>query len=233
MKFGQTRSILFFNAPEGKTKNILIPKHFNDITNSLDIRFVLEAKQCDLNCSRSHTKPATWAIECSTNANFVAGLNSNREISEEALLTGAVDAIPLSVGPEACGLDANALFAYRDGLADRLWRDAATLYPDVDGGRDGNDDGRNETVRNAGADILRSLPGPFDVGKVKTFYGDKCRSPGVVVLLRELDKFNALLEAVRGSLSQLAKVTRTIVRGVFAANNTSGTLKSPSVKTEF
>jgi len=121
-------------------------------------------------------------------------------------VTGAVDTIPLSVGPEACGLNANALFAYHDGLADRLWRDAAKLYRNVDGSRDGNNNGRDEAVKNVGADILRSLPGPFDVGKVKTFYGDKCLRPNVVVLLRELDKFNALLAAVRDSLSQLAKV---------------------------
>lgn len=120
-------------------------------------------------------------------------------------VTGAVDKIPLFINPEVCGLNPNALFGYHNDLIDRLWENMIKLYPNVDVS-DGKKNDWDEVVQKTAEEILQSLPEQFDIKKVKTFYGDKCVSPNIVVLLRELEKCNVLLEVVRNTLSQLAKV---------------------------
>lgn len=64
----------------------------------------------------------------------------------------------------------------------------------------------DQVVQTVTEDILQSLPEQFNIKKVRTFYGDKCVSPNIIVLLRELEKFNALLEVIRNTLTQLEEV---------------------------
>lgn len=117
-----------------------------------------------------------------------------------------VDKIPLSVNPEVCGLNMNVLFEYHDNLVDTLWTDMIKLYPNANTTSEKYIDW-DEVVKNTTEEILTSLPEQFNIKKVKTFYGDKCSSPNIIVLLRELDKFNVLLEVMKNTLSQLEKVS--------------------------
>jgi len=122
------------------------------------------------------------------------------------LVVELIDKIPLYTSPEVCGLNSNVLFGYHTNLVDTLCADMIKLYPFVDTVYDRYPDWE-EVVKNTAEDILKSLPVPFNVKKVKTFYGDKCSSPNIIVLLHELERFNTLLEVMRSTLSQLAKVS--------------------------
>lgn len=83
------------------------------------------------------------------------------------------------------------------------------LYPTMDIVYNKNTDW-DGIVKNTTQDILKSLPELFNIKKVKAFYGDKCLAPNIIVLLRELEQFNMLLEVMRNTLSQLAKVSTYI-----------------------
>lgn len=116
-----------------------------------------------------------------------------------------VDKIPLSVNPEVCGLNLNVLFGYHNSLVDTLWADMIKLYPNANTASEKYTDW-DDVVKNTTEEILKSLPEQFNTKKVETFYGDKCSSPNIIVLLRELDKFNVLLEVMKNTLLQLEKV---------------------------
>jgi dynein heavy chain len=79
------------------------------------------------------------------------------------------------------------------------------LHPNVNTTYGKNTDW-DEVVKNITEDILKSLPEVFNMKKVKTFYGDKCTNPSIIILLQELEKFNALLDVMRNTLTQLSKV---------------------------
>lgn len=111
----------------------------------------------------------------------------------------------MSINPEVCGLNANVLYGYHNGLVNTLWADMIKLYPNVSATYGKNTDW-DEVVRNISEDILKTLPELFNVKKVKTFYGDKCANPNIIVLLQELEQFNALLDVMRNILTQLSKV---------------------------
>lgn len=126
------------------------------------------------------------------------------------IIIEAVRELPLSINPEVCGLNPNVLFGYHNNLVDLLWTDMIKLYPSVDITKDRNTDWDN-VVQNTTEDILKSLPELYNIQKVKKFYGDKCFSPNIIVLLHELDKINALLDVIRNTLSQLSKVEAIVI----------------------
>lgn len=117
----------------------------------------------------------------------------------------AVNTFPLSIDPEILGLNKNVLFRYYDNLVNLLLTDMIKLYPNSNT-INGENNNCNEIVRNTAKDILKSLPELFNIQKVKTFYGDRCATPNIIVLLRELEQFNALLAVMKNSLSQLIMV---------------------------
>lgn len=117
----------------------------------------------------------------------------------------AIKEIPLSISPEVCGLNANVLFGYHNNLVNTLWADMIKLYPNVNTTYGKNTDWE-EVVKNITDDILKSVPEPFNMKKVKTFYGDKCSNPNIIVLLQELEQFNELLNEMKNTLTQLSKV---------------------------
>lgn len=88
--------------------------------------------------------------------------------------------------------------------------DMIKLYPDIDTINGENAD-CDEVVEKTAKDILKSLPELFNITKVKTFYGDRCVSPSIIVLLRELEQFNALLAVMKNTLSQLIMVIRNTI----------------------
>lgn len=117
-----------------------------------------------------------------------------------------VNKIPLSVNPEVCGLNLNVLFGYHNNLVDTLWADMIKLYPNASTASEKHTDW-DDIVKSTTEEILKSLPEQFNIKKVEMFYGDKCSWPNIIVLLRELDKFNVLLEVMKNTLSQLEKVS--------------------------
>jgi len=121
------------------------------------------------------------------------------------IIIETIDTIPFSINPEVCGLNSNALFGYHTSLGKLLWTDMMKLYPSIYSIHDTNNDW-DEVVQKTTEDILRTLPELFNIKKVKRFYGDKCGSPNIIFLLHELVKCNMLLEVMRNTLSQLAKV---------------------------
>lgn len=99
------------------------------------------------------------------------------------------------------------MLEHHGAIVDVLWANMIELYPSVETVRDGiTIVDRDGVVRNTSAEILKTLPEPYDVVEVKTFYGDRCSAPSIIVLLQELDKFNALVEVMRNTLTQLAEV---------------------------
>lgn len=84
------------------------------------------------------------------------------------------------------------------------------LYPSMEKISNTNNDW-DEMVQKTTEDILKSLPEIFNLNKVKTFYGDKCCSPNIIVLLNELRQFNLLLEAIQNTLSQLSMVLKLVL----------------------
>jgi len=121
------------------------------------------------------------------------------------IITEAVNELPMAINPKVCGLNPNVLFGYQNNLVKILWADMIKLYPSVDTIDDKNTDW-DKVVQNTIEDILKSLPELYNLNKVKMFYGDKCFSPNIIVLLHELEKINALLSVIRNTLSQLSKV---------------------------
>jgi len=130
------------------------------------------------------------------------------------IIIEAVNALPISINPKVCGLNPNVLFEYHNNLVSLLWADMIKLYPSVDTIDDKNTDW-DRVVQSTTEDILKSLPELYNLNKVKTFYGDKCFAPNIIVLLHELEKYNALLCVIRNTLSQLSKVKSNIYLYLF------------------
>lgn len=86
-----------------------------------------------------------------------------------------------------------------------LWNDMIKLYPNNSTIHYQNYDW-DDVVKNTTEDILKSLPELFNIKKVEIFYGDKCSNPSIIVLLRELKKFNDLITIMKNTLIQLTKV---------------------------
>lgn len=126
------------------------------------------------------------------------------------IIIETIEAIPLYINPEVCGLNSNALLGYHNDLINCLWTDMIKLYPSMEIIRDKNNDW-DELVQKTTEDILKSLPELFNLNKVKSFYGEKCCSPNVIVLLNELGQFNMLLEVMNNTLSQLSKVFKPVL----------------------
>ncbi|VVC32081.1 Dynein heavy chain, domain-2,Dynein heavy chain domain,Dynein heavy chain, domain-1,Dynein heavy chain, P- [Cinara cedri] len=130
-------------------------------------------------------------------------LRSNTQSTD---LSEAINTIPLYINPEVCGLNTNVLLEYHSSIVNLLWTDMIKLYPNVETVQDKISTDWDEVVQNTTADILNTLPELYNINKVKIFYGDKCSTPSIIVLLRELEKFNALVEVMKNTLTQLAEV---------------------------
>jgi len=130
------------------------------------------------------------------------------------IIIEAVKEFPMSINPKVCGLNPNVLFGYHNNLVKLLWADMIKWYPSFDTIDDKNTDW-DKVVQNTIGDILKLLPELYDLNKVKMFYGDKCLSPNIIVLLHELEKMNALLSVVRNTLSQLSQVKSNLYLYLF------------------
>lgn len=130
------------------------------------------------------------------------------------IVTEVINTIPLNINPEVCGLNLNVMLEHHGTIVNLLWADMIKLYPSAETVHDKIGTDWEEIVRNTTVDILTTLPELYNINKVKAFYGNKCSTPSIIVLLRELEKFNALIEVMRNTLTQLTEVgiySKTII----------------------
>lgn len=98
------------------------------------------------------------------------------------------------------------MLEYHNAIVNLLWTDMIKLYPYVEKTQDNICTDWDKTVRNTTEDILKTIPEQYNIKQVELFYGDKCSTPSIIVLLQELDKFNTLIETMRNTLTQLIEV---------------------------
>ena len=104
--------------------------------------------------------------------------------------------------PEAFGQHSNADIASQMEDTKRLLSSILTLQPKVvvEGGRS-----REEVVLDLISTLSDTIPKPFDLRQVKAKYGEAERAPLTIVLLQEMERYNALLYHIHSSMADLVK----------------------------
>ncbi|ETN61879.1 dynein heavy chain 10, axonemal [Anopheles darlingi] len=114
----------------------------------------------------------------------------------------AIDKLPLNNTPEVFGLHSNAEIGYYTTTVRETWSHLIDLQPQT--GADMGGISRDEFIDRAAVDILKKLPKPFDIWRVKKAYQVNI-TPICVVLLQELERFNRLVLRMDHTLNQLRK----------------------------
>ncbi|XP_050088792.1 dynein axonemal heavy chain 10 [Anopheles aquasalis] len=114
----------------------------------------------------------------------------------------AIDKLPLNNTPEVFGLHSNAEIGYYSTTVREMWAHLIELQPQT--GADMGGISRDEFIDRASVDILKKLPKPFDIWRVKKAYQVNI-TPICVVLLQELERFNRLVLRMDHTLNQLRK----------------------------
>uniref|UniRef100_A0A182IR22 AAA+ ATPase domain-containing protein n=1 Tax=Anopheles atroparvus TaxID=41427 RepID=A0A182IR22_ANOAO len=123
-------------------------------------------------------------------------------VSSRDEFIGAIDKLPLNNTPEVFGLHSNAEIGYYSTAVRETWAHLIDLQPQTGANTGGI--GRDEFIDRAAVDILKKLPKPFDIWRVKKAYQVNI-TPICVVLLQELERFNRLLQRMEHTLHQLRK----------------------------
>jgi len=111
----------------------------------------------------------------------------------------AIDEIPLFTNPGVFGLHSNAEISYFTNAAKDLWKNTLEMQTS-DGGASGGIN-REEYIEKVASEISEKLPEQFDIPNVRKQFDTP--SPTQIVLLQELERFNALLENIQTSLFDL------------------------------
>uniref|UniRef100_A0A182TQL6 AAA+ ATPase domain-containing protein n=1 Tax=Anopheles melas TaxID=34690 RepID=A0A182TQL6_9DIPT len=114
----------------------------------------------------------------------------------------AIDKLPLNNTPEVFGLHSNAEIGYYTTAVRETWAHLIDLQPQT--GADTGGISRDEFIDRAAVDILKKLPKPFDIWRVKRAYQVNI-TPICVVLLQELERYNRLIQRMEHTLHQLRK----------------------------
>uniref|UniRef100_A0A182NRZ8 AAA+ ATPase domain-containing protein n=1 Tax=Anopheles dirus TaxID=7168 RepID=A0A182NRZ8_9DIPT len=114
----------------------------------------------------------------------------------------AIDKLPLNNTPEVFGLHSNAEIGYYTAAVRETWAHLIDLQPQT--GADTGGISRDEFIDRAAVDILKKLPKPFDIWRVKKAYQVNV-TPICVVLLQELERYNRLIQRMEHTLNQLRK----------------------------
>ncbi|XP_053669700.1 dynein axonemal heavy chain 10 [Anopheles nili] len=114
----------------------------------------------------------------------------------------AIDKLPLNNTPEVFGLHSNAEIGYYSTAVRETWTHLIDLQPQT--GADTGGISRDEFIDRAAVDILKKLPKPFDIWRVKKAYQVNI-TPICVVLLQELERYNRLIQRMDHTLNQLRK----------------------------
>uniref|UniRef100_A0A6E8V0M9 Dynein heavy chain 10, axonemal n=1 Tax=Anopheles coluzzii TaxID=1518534 RepID=A0A6E8V0M9_ANOCL len=114
----------------------------------------------------------------------------------------SIDKLPLNNTPEVFGLHSNAEIGYYTTAVRETWAHLIDLQPQT--GADTGGISRDEFIDRAAVDILKKLPKPFDIWRVKRAYQVNI-TPICVVLLQELERYNRLIQRMEHTLHQLRK----------------------------
>jgi len=125
----------------------------------------------------------------------------------------AVEALPLSNSPAVFGLHPNAEIGYYTNASKQMWKDLISLQPRSGGG--GGGISREGYIEQVASDIEGKVPiqsmdvGTYDLMVVRQQLLDrnhgKPPTPCQVVLLQELERWNAMCKRMAGSLQDLKR----------------------------
>ena len=133
--------------------------------------------------------------------------------------TNMIEQLPLANTPEVFGLHPNAEIGYYTQAARDLWLTLVELQPQT--GDSGGGMSRDDFIGQVAADIQKSLPGIFEMDKIKRRLVDV--TPTTVVLFQELERFNKLIKRMNNSLIELG---RALIGEVGMSNELDDVAKS-------
>lgn len=111
------------------------------------------------------------------------------------MISTEIEKIPLFTNPGVFGLHSNAEINYYSNSVKELWTN--TLLMQVSEGGDAGGFNREDYIAKVAGDIQDKLPEVFDIVNIRKKYqelgGLAGPSPTQVVLMQELERFNALL----------------------------------------
>jgi dynein heavy chain len=112
-----------------------------------------------------------------------------------------VEQLPLVNAPDVFGLHANAEIGYFTDTVKEMWEQMVELQPQTGASDKGTS--REEFIAQIATGIQGKLPDKFDLDRVRNSMG--VVSPTQVVLLQELERWNALVAKMRVTLSELQR----------------------------
>ncbi|KAL7729890.1 hypothetical protein ACLKA6_014739 [Drosophila palustris] len=113
-----------------------------------------------------------------------------------------IDKLPLVNKPDVFGLHPNAEIGYYTMAARNIWNSLIELQPQTGEGTGGIS--RDDFIDQVAAGILKKLPPAFETWRIRKQI-QMSLSPTGVVLLQELDRFNALVVRMKKTLELLRK----------------------------
>ncbi|KAL3856163.1 hypothetical protein ACJMK2_010948 [Sinanodonta woodiana] len=113
-----------------------------------------------------------------------------------------IESLPLTNTPEVFGLHPNAEIGYYTQAARDMWLYLVELQPQT--GESSSGVSREDFIDKIATDVLGKLPEEFALDKIKKKFGVEI-SPTTVVLLQELERWNALVNRMRKSLATLKR----------------------------
>ena len=124
-----------------------------------------------------------------------------------------VESLPLTNGPAVFGLHPNAEIGYYTNATKQMWRDLISLQPRTGGSGEGMS--REEFIDKVAKDVRSKVPltsmdiGQHDMNNVRDILYERNDgappTPPQVVLLQELERWNALVILMAGSLEDLCR----------------------------
>jgi dynein heavy chain len=132
---------------------------------------------------------------------------------------GYISQIPSEDGPDVFGMHASADMSLRLRESTSLFHDVLRLQPRKAGGTTGGGMSASATVMNTANDMLARLPGKLQFRKEgaqnyltrrgsNTEVAGANEDPLIVVLIQELDGYNALLDRVKRTLTEVQRSIR-------------------------
>jgi dynein heavy chain len=127
--------------------------------------------------------------------------NAGSQALHRDIYAARIEEMLLVNSPEIFGLHANAEIGYLTNASRQLWSDLVELQPRVGGGSGGIS--REEYISGVARSIQEKLPEEFDIALISKEMG--VPSPTQVVLLQEMERWNALVARMRISLRDLQR----------------------------
>ncbi|KAJ3144485.1 Dynein heavy chain 10, axonemal [Geranomyces variabilis] len=115
-----------------------------------------------------------------------------------------IEGLPLTNAPDVFGLHPDAEIGYLTTAVKDMWTQLISLQPRTAEGAGGIS--REEFISNIASDIQAKLPQTFDIPRIYKAIGTP--SPTQVVLLQELERWNALVERMSSSLKDLRRALK-------------------------